>query len=243
MRIICADDNDLFRELLTRALSQYEIQAFADPLAALEALGKEAYPNLISDIQMPGLNGIELAERVWKLNPRTRILFVSNHNDEIYIRALEKIVPPGATYGYLLKSSSIPELRKAVNTVFEEEQCWFDKQVRSVQVVAKDSEQTLSDIEYEVMIDLALGLTDNMIARRYNLTRRGVQNRLNKLYRKLGVDQDLSVDLQTGDAINARTRAIYIALRRGLINVFELRKSDENLQAWLERQGRDQPEQ
>lgn len=239
MRIICAEDNDLFRELLTRALSQYEIQAFADPQSALDALGKESYPNLISDIQMPGFNGIELAEKVWKLNPRTRILFVSNHDDEIYIRALEKIVPPVATYGYLLKSSSIPELRKAVKTVFEDEQCWFDKQVRSVQVVAKDSEQTLSDIEYEVMIDLALGLTDNMIAKRYNLTRRGVQNRLNKLYRKLGVELDLSVDIKSGESINARTRAIYIALRRGLINVFELKKHDENLQAWLEQQARD----
>lgn len=237
MRIICAEDNDLFRELLTRALAEYEVQAFADPQAALEALGKETYPNLISDIQMPGLNGIELAEKIWKAKPRTRILFVSNHDDEIYIRALEKIVPPGATYGYLLKSSSIPELRKAVKTVFEDEQCWFDKQVRHVQVVAKDSEQTLSDIEYEVMIDLALGLTDNMIAQRYNLTRRGVQNRLNKLYRKLGVDLDIAIDIKSGEAINARTRAIYIALRRGLINVFELRKHDEHLQAWLQEQG------
>ncbi len=101
---------------------------------------------------------------------------------------------------------------------------------------APDSSQTaLSDIEYEALVDISLGLTDNLIAQRRYLSRRGVQSRLNSLYTKLAIDQDQFHSDKFGDAFNLRNRAIAVALRRGLINAFELESEEKEFQDWLKR--------
>ena len=85
------------------------------------------------------------------------------------------------------------------------------------------------------MIDISLGLTDNLIAQRRYLSRRGVQSRLNSLYGKLSLDQEQFHSEKVGDAFNLRNRAVSVALRRGLINAFELDHEEEYLQGWLKR--------
>ena len=87
--------------------------------------------------------------------------------------------------------------------------------------------ERVSQVEYEVLIDIALGLTDNLIAQRRYLSRRGVQNRLQSLYSKLGVEQEKLVDSLSGEGINMRARAVAIALHRGLINAFELKQDEQ----------------
>jgi DNA-binding NarL/FixJ family response regulator len=93
----------------------------------------------------------------------------------------------------------------------------------------------LSDIEFEALVDISLGLTDNLIAQRRYLSRRGVQSRLNSLYGKLGLDLEQFQSDKVGDAFNLRNRAVSVALRRGLINAFELEHEEEELQGWLKR--------
>jgi len=85
------------------------------------------------------------------------------------------------------------------------------------------------------LVDISLGLTDNLIAQRRYLSRRGVQSRLNSLYGKLSLDQEQFQSDKVGDAFNLRNRAVAVALRRGLINAFELEHEDDDLQEWLKR--------
>lgn len=92
-----------------------------------------------------------------------------------------------------------------------------------------------SDLEYEALIDIALGLKDNAIAERRYLSRRGVQNRLKSLYTKLGIDLDFSESETGNEMANPRTRAISIALRRGLINAFVIKEEEEKLHRWLKK--------
>jgi DNA-binding NarL/FixJ family response regulator len=66
------------------------------------------------DLQMHPRNGIEAARTIWRERPRTRILFWSNYSDEAYVRGVSRIVPPGAAYGYILKSASDERLRLAL---------------------------------------------------------------------------------------------------------------------------------
>jgi DNA-binding NarL/FixJ family response regulator len=93
----------------------------------------------------------------------------------------------------------------------------------------------ITDSEYESLIDVALGLTDKAIAARRGLSTRGAQARIRHLYEKLGVaaleeptDNNLPI-------FNSRTRAIYLALARGLINVDALRREQQSLETWLDR--------
>ena len=90
--------------------------------------------------------------------------------------------------------------------------------------------------EYEALIDIALGLTDNAIAERRYLSRRGVQNRLRSLYIKLGANEVAASRLGSPEVLNVRARAVSIALQRGLINSFELAREEQLLKVWLEKQ-------
>jgi DNA-binding NarL/FixJ family response regulator len=239
VRIVIAEDNPRdfeFLELLIKGWEEpCQIDRAPNGMAALELALQLEQPLLISDIQMPEMNGIELARNLWKRKPQARIVFWSQFKDEMYVRTLSRIVPPETVYGYILKSNPRDRIVSAIRTVLLEEQCWIDPEVRKVQGRTGHSQTALSDIEFEALLDISLGLTDNLIAQRRYLSRRGVQSRLNSLYSKLGVDQEQFHGEKVGDAFNLRNRSVAVALRRGLINAFELEHEEKEFQLWLKR--------
>ena len=239
LKILIAEDNPKDYEFLEQLLRTWDppcqLVRAANGKDALELALAEACPLVISDIQMPELNGIEFARALWQQKPDARIVFWSQYKDEMYVRALVRIVPAETVYGYILKSNPKDRIDAAIRTVLLDEQCWIDPEVRKVQGRTRASQTALSDIEYEALIDISLGLTDNLIAQRRYLSRRGVQSRLNSLYNKLGVDQEQFQSEKVGDAFNLRNRALALALRRGLVNAFELENEEEEFQAWLKR--------
>ena len=232
MNIIIAEDNPRDREFLCQTLSAHQLHVACDGAEALELLQQTQVDCLVSDLQMPRLNGVELAKKVWADMPQARIVFWSQYQDEIYVRSLAKIIPAETVYGYVLKSNPSDTLCRAVDSVFQDCQCWIDPKIRPVQARSQASQETISDAEYEVLIDIALGLTDNLIAQRRYLSRRGVQSRLKSLYQKLHVERDSASD--NGDALNPRARAVSVALRRGLLNPYELEQAEASFQKWLE---------
>ena len=232
--ITIVEDNPRDREYLGELLSQLNLQFATSGEQGLQFAGAETEPFVISDIQMPVLNGIDFARSLWQQRPAARILFWSQYDDEMYVRSLAKIVPPDTLYGYILKSNPSEVIEKAISAVFVESQCWIDPKVRPVQARLRQSGDLISDIEYEALIDVAIGLTDKAIARRRYLTRRGVQNRLKCLYEKLGVDSlTTAADHSRSEDINPRMRAVNIALQRGLLNNFILQEEEKKLQKWI----------
>lgn len=228
--VIIAEDNPRDREFLSNNLKGYSLLLSSDSTNALELALQVTTPYIITDLQMPNLNGVELAKRIWQEAPSARILFWSHYGDETYIRSLSRIIPDETVYGYILKDNPSDILNMACHAVFSEDQCWIDKKLRPAQ--SRTSDSAVNDMEYEVLIDIALGLTDNMIAQRRYLSRRGAQNRLKSLYNKLGVTHDKE-ESTNGETLNLRTRAISIAMRRGLLNNFELEQEEQHLQQWL----------
>jgi len=237
--ILVAEDNPKdfeFLETLFRSFAQEtRVTRAHNGLLALEMALEREFPLVVSDIQMPELNGIDFAKALWERRPAARIILWSQYKDEMYVRALARIVPPETVYGYILKSNPRERIASAIQTVLFEEQCWIDPEVRKVQGRTSLSQSALSDIEYEALLDIALGLTDNLIAQRRYLSRRGVQSRLNSLYGKLGLDQDQFHSEKFGEAFNLRNRAVAVALRRGLVNAFELEHEESEFQSWLKR--------
>jgi DNA-binding NarL/FixJ family response regulator len=235
VRSLVVEDVPAQREHVARLLRERLPQALplltaSEGQEAVAAARRHAVPFLILDIQLPGLNGIEVARAVWAERPETRIVFWSQYKDEIYLRRLAQIVPPETVYGYVLKSSPDEKLVAAARAVLLDEQCWLDRSVRGVQARAVSSATALTEAEYEGLVDIALGLTDRGIARRRYLSRRGAQNRLHSLYTKLGVEREDDDPVAT---FSPRNRAVYEGLMRGLVNVDILAEENARLERWL----------
>lgn len=238
MKILIIEDDTLhrayLREAVHAALPECETLLEAENGMAGERMAREyRSANIIMDLQMSPRNGIEAARTIWKERPDTNILFWSNYSDEAYVRGVSRIVPDGAAYGYVLKSASDDRLKLALRSIFIEQQCVIDREVRGMQRKSLAHGEGFTDSEYEVLIDIALGLTDRTIALRRNLSLRSVQNRLQQLYEKLDVYQSAGDDSEDG-RFNLRTRAITVAILRKLINHSALEKAEAELVHWLE---------
>ncbi len=234
MKTLIVEDNTAQREHMERLLRDRLPQALpagtaADGTQALTRARAERPELLLLDIQLPGMNGIDIARALWKEQPETRIVFWSQFKDEIYVRRLSQIVPPETVYGYVLKSSPDEKLIQAIKAVLLDEQCWLDREIRGIQARALQSPSALTEAEFEAMIDIALGLTDRGIARRRYLSRRGAQNRLHSLYLKLGVEREE----EPGSMFSPRNRAVFEGLRRGLLNADVLTAENEALERWI----------
>lgn len=79
IRILLAEDDEAMRTYLARALQNagYSVDAVDRGTAALPLLHVEQYDLLLSDIVMPEMDGIELAQRCSELSPNTRVMFIT----------------------------------------------------------------------------------------------------------------------------------------------------------------------
>lgn len=84
VRILVAEDDEAVRTFVTRALEQrgFEVTAVADGLQALEALRENAFDLLVTDIVMPGLDGIGLALKVTRDHPDLPVLLMTGYSAE-----------------------------------------------------------------------------------------------------------------------------------------------------------------
>ncbi|WP_269586073.1 response regulator transcription factor [Roseibium sp. Sym1] len=238
MKVLLVEDDQFHAEFLSEALRQAlpEVDEILRAVNGIEGellARKHAIPAVVMDLQMKERNGIDAARTIWRERPQTRILFWSNYSDEAYMRGIARIVPNESSYGYVLKTATRDRLQLALRAVFLESQIIVDQEIHRVQQRQVRTHDTLTDSEYAVLMDMALGLSDKLIARRQGLSLRTVQNRLLSLYDKLGVD---SIEVGTADfAINKRTRAITRALNLRAINAESLESAERDLQNWLRR--------
>ncbi len=79
LRILLAEDEEAMRGYLARALENagYEVVAVDRGTAAIPHLEKSHFDLLLSDIVMPEMDGIELAQRCNDLSPRTKVMFIT----------------------------------------------------------------------------------------------------------------------------------------------------------------------
>jgi len=117
IRALLADDHTMVRQGFRRILEaagDIEIVAeVGDGRSALEAAARLSPDVAILDITLPELNGIEVTRQLAKNLPSTRVLILSIHADDGYIR---HALHAGAR-GYLLKDADDQDLLRAVAAV------------------------------------------------------------------------------------------------------------------------------
>jgi len=99
-RIVSVVDDDIgtaifFHEALRQNIDAIYVFCFTDPVKAFEHFtdNKQNYALVISDLRMPGLNGLELLKKVKTSNPKVRTILMSAYNfekEELYQQYMEE---------------------------------------------------------------------------------------------------------------------------------------------------------
>ena len=117
LRIILADDHKLIREglrMLVNSQADMEVVGEADNGRIAITLTHELQPDVVvMDVSMPELNGLKATEKLKELFPSIKILTLTRHMDEGY---LKQLLEAGAS-GYVLKQSASEELVRAIHAV------------------------------------------------------------------------------------------------------------------------------
>jgi DNA-binding NarL/FixJ family response regulator len=120
VRVVIADDHQLFRDGLRALLAQAGVDVVGEASDGREAVSviQRTGPDLVlMDIGMPELNGIDATKRTLEVNPATKVIALSMNADR---RSVLAMFEAGAR-GYLLKSSAADELITAINSVDREQ--------------------------------------------------------------------------------------------------------------------------
>jgi two-component system response regulator DesR len=116
LKLLLAEDQAMVRGALAGLLAlegDYQITEAADGNKALALLKQQPFDLLLTDIEMPGLTGIELAQYVQQHLPATKVVVITTFGRSGYIqRALEAGVS-----GFLLKDAPIEQLCSALKKV------------------------------------------------------------------------------------------------------------------------------
>jgi DNA-binding NarL/FixJ family response regulator len=200
IRILLADDHSLLRagiRALLEALTDVEVVAeAADGAEALGLIASHAPDIAMLDIAMPKLGGLDVAARVAQDFPRTRVMILSMHVDEEYIR---RAIQVGAT-GYLLKDSGISELEAAVRAVASGGTylspavsthlvLGYQRHERGMVVASALAANPLTPRQSEVLRMIAEGLTTKAIACTLRISGKTVEAHRTQLMERLNIHE------------------------------------------------------
>ena len=116
-RILVVDDEDIIRVLLTEILTEdgYEIVTAPDGRDAIEILEREQFDLIISDMVMPGMNGIEVLQAAFRIDPHYQIIMITGYPS---VETAVRLVNLGAA-DYITKPFNVDLIRVTVAKVLE----------------------------------------------------------------------------------------------------------------------------
>ena len=188
MRIILADDHTLFRHSLRVLLEQEGADIVAEASNGFEALRltkKEIPDAVVLDMNIPLLNGIEVAREIVKLGLKTKVVMLTMFEDDASVLEAFR----AGVKGYVLKTISSSDLVKALAEV-EQGKYYLNPGIAETVVNAYlrqdvDSPGSLTCRERQVLQLVAEGNPSKEIARILNLEVKTVESHRSRLMRKL----------------------------------------------------------
>ncbi len=194
IKLILADDHKLFREGVRSILENVDeikiVDEVDDGRALISSLRTNQADLIVLDISMPGLSGIEACRMIHKEYPCIKVLILSMHSEESFVRSA---IEAGAS-GYLPKEIDHNELVEAIQTLYNGGN-YFSKDISSKLIssyLTKDK-QHLTPREKEIIVLVCDGLSNKEIADKLSISVRTVDCHKNNILQKLGLKS--SVDL------------------------------------------------
>ena len=191
-RVVLADDHPVMLAGL-RKLLEPELEVVGMVMDGQELLdaAERLRPDLvITDVAMPGLDGIEATRLLQAALPEVRVLILSIHAETSWVRAAFE----AGAWGYLTKSSAPEEIERAVHEVLADRFYVSPSVARAAveveshrEPLLRGSVEALTPRELEIFRLVAEGLGNRQIAGRLGMSVTTVRTHLNRVYGKLRV--------------------------------------------------------
>lgn len=199
--VAIVEDNTKIRDLIQKFLNKQENMKC--PIAVdsveqfLKKLDKDHLPDIIlMDIELPGMSGIDGMRLLKNKYPGMDIIIISVYHDS---HKIFDSLCAGAS-GYLLKHTTLPEIKDAIEVVLNGGAPMSPQIARKVinffnqsSVAKKEPETELTQREQEIVIGLVDGLSYKMIADRLDISIDTVRAHIRNIYKKLHVNSKAEV--------------------------------------------------
>jgi DNA-binding NarL/FixJ family response regulator len=208
IRVVVADDHPVFRYGLMAVLDGTDgIQTVGeaeDGDRLLELVALERPDVVITDLQMPGLDGVAATRELLALAPGTGVLVLTLHDDDASVVAALR----AGALGYLVKGADRAEIVRAVQAVAAGEAVYGPSVAQRIVgfytgVQERYSAQVfpqLTNREREVLDLVAAGCGNHAIAARLHLSEKTVRNHLSALLLKVGAPDRAALVAAARDA-------------------------------------------
>lgn len=220
IRIVLVDDHAVLRAGLTALLNAESDMAVVgeagDGAASLRVVADCQPDVVLLDINMPNMSGLEALSALHKVAPKSRMLILTMHDDQTYLR---QALAQGAA-GYVLKQAADTELLTAIRTVHHGGAFLHPNHAQALlspnptappgQSPTSDDLSILSERELEVLKLIALGHANKEIAEMLYLSVKTVETYKTRIMEKLG--------------LTTRAALVRFALKQGLLTADEPEK-------------------
>jgi DNA-binding NarL/FixJ family response regulator len=203
-QVVLADDHDLVRGGIRGLIELLpDVEVIAESSSGeglLEALENQTPDLVVTDIHMPGINGLEAVARIRRKHPALPILVLSMYDTADFV---QRAVANGAN-GYLMKNAAPSELQHAVQLMLATGS-YFNARVARMLLERVDTcaADGLTDRQVEILSMIAGGLSSKEIGQKLGLSPKTVDVHRARIMERLQVRDIASLTLY--------------AVRRGLV--------------------------
>ena len=179
VKVLLVDDHLMFLdglELLLKRTGNYEVVGkINDPLQVVDFLSGIPVDIVLADIQMPGVDGIDLLKRIMSRFPGIKVVMISMHEGDEFV---QEIMALGG-YGFLPKSMDSNKMVLELDKVCTDQKVFPKRQKKIVPT------QHFSERELEILRLLAQGKNSYEIAGQLFITLNTVKTHRRNMLRKL----------------------------------------------------------
>jgi len=198
-KVYVIDDDEAMRDSLNFLLesADFNVTLFENAVDFLEALPKLDFGCVISDVRMPGLDGVELLKRMKANHSRFPIVIMTGHGD---IPLAVEVMKLGAV-DFLEKPFEDDRLVGMIESALRQAEPGVKSEAIAHDIAARVA--TLSPRERQVMEGLIAGLSNKLIARDYDISPRTIE-----VYR---------ANVMTKMQANSLSELVRLAMRAGML--------------------------